>query len=235
MVVNSQSVHWHGFANVADMRADALLRIRTAAASAIGARGTFRIVLAGGNTPRAIYQMLCSAITDWPKWQVYFGDERCLPVGDSQRNSRMARDTLLDRVAIPRANIHTMPAEAGPVEGAAQYAQTLHAIGDFDLVLLGLGEDGHTASLFPAHDLGTSPGSADVLPVFDAPKPPPERISLSAARLSRARCVLFLVDGESKREAIARWRAGESIPAAAIAPPCGVDVLAETNLLAGGA
>ncbi|HWT20443.1 MAG TPA: 6-phosphogluconolactonase, partial [Variovorax sp.] len=182
-------------------------------------------------TPRAIYQMLRKAITDWPKWQVYFGDERCLPVGNSQRNSRMARDTLLDQVPIPRANIHTMPAEAGPVEGAAQYAQTLHAIGDFDLVLLGLGEDGHTASLFPDHDWGTADDSADVLPVFDAPKPPPERVSLSAARLSRARCVLFLADGESKREAVARWRAGDSIPASVIAPACGVDVLTESSLL----
>lgn len=226
-----QAIRWHGFADVSDLQADALLRIRTAAANAIGARGVFRIVLAGGNTPRAIYEMLRKAITDWPKWQVYFGDERCLPVGDSQRNSRMARDTLLDQVPIPRANIHTMPAEAGAVEGAALYAQTLRAVGDFDLVLLGLGEDGHTASLFPGHDWGTADDSADALPVFDAPKPPPERVSLSAARLSRARCVLFLVDGEAKREAITRWRNGDSIPASAIAPACGVDVLTESSLL----
>ena len=72
---------------------------------------------------------------------------------------------------------------------------------------------------------------ADVLAVFDAPKPPPERVSLSAARLSRAREVLFLVAGESKREAVARWRAGENIPARAIRPPSGVDVLVESKLL----
>jgi 6-phosphogluconolactonase len=227
-----QQLRWHGFADVADLQADALLRIRTAAANAIGARGVFRIVLAGGNTPRAIYAMLRKAITDWSKWQVYFGDERCLPVGHPQRNSRMARDTLLDQVPIPRANIHTMPAESGPIEGAAQYAQTLRAIGQFDLVLLGLGEDGHTASLFPDHDWGTAEDSADALAVFDAPKPPPERVSLSAARLSRARCVLFLVEGDSKLDAITRWRAGEPIPASAISPASGVDVLAESNLLA---
>ncbi|HET6913032.1 MAG TPA: 6-phosphogluconolactonase [Rhodanobacteraceae bacterium] len=226
-----QTIRWHGFADVTDLQADALLRIRTAAAHAIGARGVFRIVLAGGNTPRAIYEMLRKAITDWSKWQVYFGDERCLPLNDSQRNSRMARDTLLDQVPIPRANIHTIPAEAGPIEGAAQYAQVLRAVGEFDLVLLGLGEDGHTASLFPEHDWGTSSDAADALGVFDAPKPPSERISLSAARLSRARCVLFLVDGESKREAITRWRAGDSIPASVIAPAGGVDVLTESGLL----
>jgi 6-phosphogluconolactonase len=228
---STQQLRWHGFADLADLQADALLRIRTAASSAMAARGVFRIVLAGGNTPRAIYQMLRKAITDWSRWQVYFGDERCLPVGDPQRNSRMARDTLLDQVPIPRANIHTIPAEAGPIEGAEQYAQTLRAVGDFDLVLLGLGEDGHTASLFPDHDWGDSNDAADALGVFDAPKPPPERISLSAARLSRARCVLFLVDGEAKREAIGRWRAGERIPASAIAPASGVDVLTESGLL----
>jgi 6-phosphogluconolactonase len=228
---STQQLRWHGFADVADLQADALLRIRTAASSAMAARGVFRIVLAGGNTPRAIYQMLRKAITDWSRWQVYFGDERCLPVGDPQRNSRMARDTLLDQVPIPRANIHTIPAESGPIEGAEQYAQTLRAVGDFDLVLLGLGEDGHTASLFPDHDWGDSNDAADALGVFDAPKPPPERVSLSAARLSRARCVLFLVDGEAKREAIARWRAGDRIPASAIAPASGVDVLTESGLL----
>lgn len=227
----SQKLRWHGFADVDALQADTLLRIRTAASSAIAARGVFRIVLAGGNTPRAIYQMLRKAITDWTKWQVYFGDERCLPANDPQRNSRMARDALLDQVPIPRANVHAIPAEAGPIEGAAQYAQKLRAVGEFDLVLLGLGEDGHTASLFPDHEWGAAQDSADAMPVFDAPKPPPERISLSAARLSRARCVLFLVDGETKREAITQWRAGERIPASVISPASGVDVLTESQLL----
>ncbi|HET7556554.1 MAG TPA: 6-phosphogluconolactonase [Rhodanobacteraceae bacterium] len=231
MTGSSQQLRWHGFADVAELQADALLRIRAAASSAVGARGVFRIVLAGGNTPRAIYQALARAITDWSKWQVYFGDERCLPVNDPQRNSRMARDTLLDHVPIPRTNIHVIPAEAGPIEGAAQYAQTLRAVGEFDMVLLGLGEDGHTASLFPDHDWGVSPDAHDALAVFDAPKPPPERISLSAARLSRARCVLFLVEGEGKREAIARWRNGDPIPASVIMPASGVEVLTVSGLL----
>ncbi len=99
-------------------------------------------------------------------------------------------------------------------------------------MLLGLGEDGHTASLFPMHDWGAAPDSPDVLAVFDAPKPPPQRVSLSAARLSRAREVLFLVAGESKRDAVKRWRAGEQLPAAAIQPAAGVDVLVESVLLA---
>jgi 6-phosphogluconolactonase len=224
-------VRWHGFASVPELQADAAARIRSVAHGASIARGVFRIVLAGGNTPRGVYELLRKAITDWSKWQVYFGDERCAPASDPQRNSRMAREALLDHVPIPRANVHVIPAEAGPVDGAAQYAQLLHAVGQFDLVLMGLGEDGHTASLFPGHDWGVEKNSPDALPVLDAPKPPPERVSMSAARLSRSRAVLFLAEGEAKREAIARWRNGETIPATSIAPPAGVDVLTESSLL----
>jgi 6-phosphogluconolactonase len=108
---------------------------------------------------------------------------------------------------------------------------TLQRLGDVDLVLLGLGEDGHTASLFPGHDWGVVPNSPDVLAVFDAPKPPPQRVSLSAARLSRAREVLFLVEGASKRDAVARWRMGADIPARSVRPSAGVDVLVEARLM----
>jgi len=226
-----QRVRWHGFASVAELQADAFTRIRTSANGAIAARGVFRIVLAGGNTPRGIYEMLRKAITDWAKWQVYFGDERCAPANDPLRNSRMAREALLDHVPVPRGNVHAIPAEAGPIDGAAQYTQVLRAVGEFDLVLLGLGEDGHTASLFPDHDWGTAHDASDALPVFDAPKPPPERVSLSAARLSRSRAVLFLVEGEAKREAVGKWLTGENIPARSIKPRAGVDLLTEKTLL----
>ena len=231
MTNSQQRVRWHGFASVAELQADAFTRLRTAANGAIAARGVFRIVLAGGNTPRGVYEMLRKAITDWAKWQVYFGDERCASANDPQRNSRMAREALLDHVPIPRSNVHAIPAEAGPIDGAAQYSQLLRAVGDFDLVLLGLGEDGHTASLFPDHDWGVQKDAPDAIAVFDAPKPPPERVSLSAARISRARSVLFLVEGEAKRGAVTRWRNGERIPAAAITPRGGVDVLTESRLL----
>lgn len=122
--------------------------------------------------------------------------------------------------------------DLGAARAAHAYAATLGALGEFDLVLLGLGEDGHTASLFPAHDWGAAPGSPDALPVYDAPKPPPQRVTLSAARLSRARRVMFLVSGENKRPAVAAWRAGENIPACSITPAAGVDVLVESALVA---
>ena len=123
----------------------------------------------------------------------------------------------------------------GVADGAAHaYAKTLRNLGDFDLVLLGLGEDGHTASLFPGHDWGAAQGPPDVIAVFDAPKPPPQRISLSADRLSHARSVLFLVEGEPKREAVRKWRQGADIPARAIRPKSGVDVLVQSLLLPAG-
>ena len=120
--------------------------------------------------------------------------------------------------------MRAIPAELGAERAAAAYAAELRGVGDFDFVLLGLGEDGHTASLFPGHDWGDAPDAPDVLAVHGAPKPPPERVSLSAARFGRAREVWFLVAGADKRAALARWRAGDAIPAGAIRPAAGVDV-----------
>jgi 6-phosphogluconolactonase len=225
------STRWHAVATPAALGDAAVQRILDAATDAIARRGEFLIVLAGGNTPRDVYSMLRGAVTDWSHWRIYFGDERCAPTNDPERNSQMAATTLLDHVPIPRAHIHPIPAELGATKAASAYANTLHGVGDFDLVLLGLGEDGHTASLFPGRDWGAAQDSPDTLAVFAAPKPPPARVSLSAARLSRARVVLFLVDGESKRDAVARWRAGADIPARAILQQAGVDVLVESRLL----
>ena len=229
---NAAAVRWHGVANAAALRDAACRRILVAAADAIQQRGRFTIVLAGGNTPQGVYRMLRGADTDWSGWQVYFGDERCLPAIDPDRNSRMAAEAWLDHVAIPKSQVHTLPAARGARAAAQAYANTLRHVGDFDLVLLGLGEDGHTASLFPDHDWGADADAADTLAVFDAPKPPAQRVSLSARRLSRARAVLFLVTGEAKHDAVTRWRAGADIPAHAIQPQAGVDVLTEASLLA---
>ena len=118
--------------------------------------------------------------------------------------------------SIPPENRRPIPAELAVAEAATRYAGWLKDVVDFDVVLLGMGEDGHTASLFPNHDWGDAPGSPDVLAVLDAPKPPPERVSLSAARLSRSRRVWFVVSGSGKREALARWKNGETLPVSAV-------------------
>lgn len=221
----AQTVRWHAFADDASLVADALARVMAASRDAIAQRGAFDIVLAGGNTPRKLYRQLREADTNWNLWHVWFGDERCAPPDDSERNSRMAHDEWLAQVPVPAANVHAIPAEEGARDAATLYARQLRGVDAFDLVLLGLGEDGHTASLFPGHVWGAHADSPDAMAVFDAPKPPPERVSLSAQRLSNARHVLFLVEGAGKRGAVAAWKSGDAIPAASIAPESGVDVL----------
>ena len=231
MSASASDVRWVPVANVSELERAACRRIIEAAERTIKQRGKFVIVLAGGNTPRCVYRWLHEQDANWAHWHVYFGDERCLPADDVGRNSKMAADEWLDHVPIPKGQVHPIPAELGPAAAALAYADTLRDVGEFDLVLLGLGDDGHTASLFPNHDWGSAPDAPDVLAVFDAPKPSPARVSLSAARLSRAREVLFLIAGQSKRDAVKRWRACEDIPARAIQPRAGVDVLLESKLL----
>ncbi len=221
----AQTLRWHVFTDDASLVADALARVMTASRDAIAERGAFDIVLAGGSTPRKLYRDLREIDSNWNLWHIWFGDERCAPPDDPERNSRMARDEWLGHIPVPAANVHPIPAEAGARDAATLYARELRGVDAFDLVLLGLGEDGHTASLFPGHIWGAHIDSPDAMAVFDAPKPPPERVSLSAQRLSNARHVLFLVEGGGKRDAVAAWKRGDPIPAASVAPESGVDVL----------
>ncbi|GDX59283.1 MAG: 6-phosphogluconolactonase [Nitrosomonadaceae bacterium] len=223
---------WHTASNLQDLHDAALTAILDSAMLAIRQRGAFHLVISGGETPRKIYQQLRTAQADWSKWHIYFSDERCLPTTDKNRNSRMAGEAWLDLVPIPESQIYIIPTEIGAPQSALRYAAILSTVKMFDLVLLGLGEDGHTASLFPNHDWGDKPDSPNTLAVINAPKPPSERVSLSATRLSHSRGVLFIVAGESKRNAVAKWRHGENIPAQAIVPEAGVDILIESDLLA---
>ncbi len=198
-------------------------RIADMAAQAIAVRGVFHIAMAGGETPHRCYEILRDLTLDWAHVQVYFGDERCLPSGDAQRNDRMAFDALLKHVAIPSDNIHTIHAELGAREAAVRYAVVLESMvpqsstlnPQFDLVLLGMGEDGHVASLFP--DNPATAGAAAVVPVFNAPKPPAERVSLGMNTLNAARHRIFLVAGAGKRAALKQIALGKKLPAAEVA------------------
>jgi 6-phosphogluconolactonase len=226
-----QQCRWHAFPTTSSLEYAAAQAIFNASQQALSERNAFNLVLAGGNTPRRVYELLSTTVTNWGAWHIYFGDERCLPAGHAERNSSMAAQAWLDHVGIPASQIHVIPAELGAVAAARTYAQTLSKVDVFDLVILGLGEDGHTASLFPRHNWGTSPEAAATIAVQDAPKPPAERVSLTARRLSLTRQLIFLVSGTSKRQAIMDWRHGKQIPAAAIAPDSGVDVYLEEELL----
>lgn len=223
MVLNTSlsNTRWHTFQSQRDINHAAVSRILQAAEQAIAKYGSFLIVLAGGSTPKSVYQLLSKASADWANWHIYHNDDRCLPIDNAERNSKMARDVWLSHVAIPQNQIHDIPTELGNVEGAKAYAKTLQGVRAFDLVILGLGEDGHTASLFPNQ---TVDNSADVVPVFNAPKPPADRVTMSQNRLNKTHEVLFLVTGSGKQEALDNWRKGVKIPATLIAPENGVDV-----------
>ncbi len=220
------SPYLHLFDDAPGVARDAARRILKAADRAITAHGNFSIVLAGGSTPESTYRLLVDADTDWSKWRIYFGDERCLPVDDAERNSVMASASWLDHVAIPADHIHPIPAEQGAEAGASAYSSVVADAVPFDMVLLGMGEDGHTASLFPGQ---IHSDSELVHAVHDAPKPPPDRISLSRNALSDCRELLVLVTGAGKQQAVSRWKQGANLPIANIGAHHAVDILLDKD------
>jgi 6-phosphogluconolactonase len=182
------------------------------AAGAIARHGRFVFALCGGRTPRQVYELLARCQQDWRRWHLVYGDERCLPGEEEGRTSTMVERTWLEKIHFPAANHHVPPVELGADAAAADYAAAIGSLMPLDLALLGMGEDGHTASLFPGH---AHPAEI-VVPVHGAPKPPPDRISLSYDTLNNARTVCFLVTGREKREAMHRWLAGEDLPVARV-------------------
>jgi 6-phosphogluconolactonase len=189
---------------------EACCLIGIAARQAIHARQVFRLVLAGGSTPQRTYERLATTAQDWAAWEIFWGDERCLPPDDPGRNSRASSLAWLQQVAIPGPQIHPIPAERGAPQAAADYAACLAGKLPFDLVLLGMGEDGHTASLFP----GAAEFSGPVGAVLEAPKPPSQRVSLNFATLRASRQQLVLVTGGEKAAAVAAWQRAENLPIA---------------------
>jgi len=222
--VSEFRLRWHVYTDLDQLIEAVANGIMSEAARAISAAGRFLIVLAGGSTPRPIYAQLVELNTPWHQWHIYFGDERCLRTGHPERNDTMIREVWLDKVSIPVDQIHAVPAELGASAGAKSYAQELASLGPFDLTLLGLGEDGHTASLFPGDPLGCQRGAPDVLAVHAAPKPPASRVSMSAARLTRSQSVQLIVTGEEKRAVLARLRDGADMPIRSVNPANGIDL-----------
>jgi len=220
---------WHQFDTATQVADEVLVQILNSAEKAIAERGSFKLVLAGGSTPEKIYQQLVGAKTDWSKWMIYYGDERCLAADDKDRNSIMASNALLSKVAIPAANIFTMPTELGAVEAAVKYREAIADVEQFDLVLLGMGEDGHTASLFPGH---VNASEETVHEVYNSPKPPSDRISLSAKTLANTRQCFFIVTGASKVDPVKQWKQGADLPVATIAPSTGVDIYIDSAAIA---
>ena len=166
------------------------------------------IVLPGGNTPAKSLELLAKENLPWEKIHWYLGDERCYPIGYEERNDVMLEKNLWSHLAV--ANVHVIPAELGADVAANLYREVISSIDSFDIVFLGMGEDGHTASLFPGNKALADTRS--VVPVFDAPKEPAERVSLSLATLKRAETRMVLACGESKAEMLVRIKQGEDFP-----------------------
>ena len=204
-------------------------RITILASECLDKHGYFSIILAGGETPRELYRQLRHIATDWQHWHIYFGDERFLPLGDAGRNDTMASTVWLDYVAIPRAHIHGVPVSDNVNTAAAEYAAILQKAPGFDLALLGLGEDGHTASLFPGNVPRSRP-AALAIAVTDAPKLPAQRVSMSAGCLSLSSAVWFIVSGSNKRKMLEAWLVGAPLPPQAIKPDAGIDIFTDLDI-----
>jgi 6-phosphogluconolactonase len=200
-------------------------RVSRAATDAIARRGDFRLVLAGGQTPLAVYRRLAASDQQWSAWTLYLGDERCLPGDDPGRNSRQIEATgLCDRVGA----WWPIPTERGCAAASDAYRETLQGARPFDLVLLGLGPDGHTASLFPDRVWPDDP----VFAIDDSPKPPSERVTLGVGALQDCRAMLVIVSGAEKAQAVRRWREGADLPIARVADPVGAEVIVARECLA---
>jgi len=204
-------------------------RIAILANECLDRHGYFSVILAGGETPRELYRHLRHIATDWQHWHIYFGDERFLPEGHFERNDTMATTAWLDYVAIPQAQIHAVPVRGNVNTAAADYAAILQQAPGFDLALLGLGEDGHTASLFPG-DVPPDNATALAIAVTHAPKLPARRVSMSPQCLSLSSAVWFVVSGSNKRKILEAWLAGAPLPPQAIAPHAGIDIFTDLDI-----
>jgi 6-phosphogluconolactonase len=222
--MKTQIIHSHHFA------ADAAHVIEDFAHLALKERGIFRLGLCGGETPRPIHSELATigSALPWNKIQITFGDERCVAPDDAQSNYRMARESLLDTVNIPPGNVFRIRGEIDPETAAIEYEHKLAQVAarfgearyEHDLLLLGLGEDGHTASLFPGSP-ALDETVRNVIPAT-GPKPPPQRISMTFPLINAAKHVCFLVNSPGKAGIIEEIISGKSnYPAGRVAPETG--------------
>ena len=200
------------FDNEFDFNAGIVELINDVSKSAIEKRGLFHIVLCGGTTPVSVYKLLRSLKTEWHCWQFWLCDERIPSSTFTDLNRYMIENELLNYIPVEKKQIHFIAIDSTIEIAVDQYEAELQSVALFDLCLLGIGEDGHTASLFPGNDCGENENAKNVLAVFDSPKPPKQRISLSAKRLSLSEVVLFITSGKEKKSIIDRVMKGENLP-----------------------
>ena len=194
--------NWSIFENIDKLSIQVANDILDIAKISIKSTGSFKIVLAGGKSLIPTYKILSHSNADWGRWHIYIGDERCLPLKNKERNDHNINIFWLNNSPIPKKNIHFIRAELGAKQAVRHYEATLKEVENFDVTLLSMGEDGHTASLFPGHQYDIK---RDVVIVNNSPKKPKQRISLSYSRLNRSSKVFKIISGSLKCNAIRQW------------------------------
>ncbi len=191
--------------------------IARALREALDRRGVAHFALSGGTTPRAAYRALAGLLEDWSAVELWYGDERCVGPEDPESTHRLVVESLLAHIHGHAPREHRVRGELGPEAAAREYGEEVGAavapaepggLPTLDVSLVGIGEDGHTASLFPGHPEVEDSSGALCLPVRNSPKPPPERVTLSLPVLRAARYTLLLVAGAGKADALAAALAG---------------------------
>ncbi|MFQ5817679.1 MAG: 6-phosphogluconolactonase [Terriglobia bacterium] len=224
-------------------RREAARRIAAAVSADAQQQDRCSLALAGGTTPRPVYELLAAeefrSQLPWPRVHFFWGDERLVPLDHPESNYRMARDALLARVPLPQANVHPVPVHLAAEQAAESYEQALRAffrqrrgVPSFDLILLGLGADGHTAALFPG---AATLGERARLVVAARAPAGTTRVTLTLPVLNQARRVFFLVAGEEKAAALAQAVEGTGALGGRVAPRQGelvwlVDAAAASRL-----
>ncbi|KQO99886.1 6-phosphogluconolactonase [Leifsonia sp. Leaf264] len=218
-------------ADTGSLAASVAARFITKTVDILDDQGAANVVLTGGRVGTAVLAAINASpardTIDWSRVSFWWGDERWLPAGDPERNDQQAREALLDHISVPAENVHAYPSSDSGItldDAAVQYAAELEAHGEgdatprFDITFLGVGPDGHIASLFP-HRSGISIEDRSVIPVRNSPKPPPERLSLTRPALNSSERVWMVLSGADKASALGLALAGaarDEVPVAGI-------------------
>jgi len=201
--------NWLIFKDIDELSQRLLEDILLIAQESIQLNDCFKIVLTGGTSITHLYQLLSNAKSQWKKWHIYIGDERCLPLKDKDRNDSLINNIWLSRSLIPKENINFIHAELVGEIGSLEYEKILENVEFFDVVLLSMGEDGHIASLFPGREYDKD---KSVLVESNSPKYPKNRITMTYQRLNKSNNVFKIINGRLKQDSVELWLNGQELP-----------------------
>ncbi|MCW7466203.1 6-phosphogluconolactonase [Leptospira levettii] len=190
-----------------EIRVKSFLKLR-------GVDSSVNILLSGGDTPIKVYNGFDGFDIDWSRIHFWLADERCVPIDDEMRSEFVIKKAIGQSI-INKSTFHGY-GSGNALDMAMNYENNLLGVKIFDLAILGIGEDGHTASLFPGNELGLEAGSGFVFPVYNSPKPPSGRVTLTMNKINESEHVMFLLSGEKKREILKKVINGENLPASKV-------------------